>query len=206
MYTGITLGVTPLLAMQSAPGVVTLTVALPAVHRAGLCVGGSIALDGVCFTVTAIKNDTVCVDVMEHTRAITTFSQCVVGQLLNYERSMTLGAELGGHLVSGHVDYSADVIVGPLEDEHDTCLRVAVPPAWYPYWFKKGFIAINGCSLTVASLDKAAGWAEMRLIPHTRQHTNLGNLRAGDRVNVEIDRQTQVIVDTVKAMQGTLRI
>jgi riboflavin synthase len=121
-----------------------------------------------------------------------------VGAKVNFERSLKFGQEIGGHLLSGHIDFSAQITkVDTPPNNHQ--ITFAAPADWMRYIFPKGYVALNGASLTVARCDKGAGTFEVCLIPETLRLTTFGSLRAGDRVNVEIDRQTQVIVDTVTA-------
>lgn len=119
------------------------------------------------------------------------------GHLVNVERAAKEGAEIGGHPLSGHVDFMAEVIEVQAS-EGNKLIRFAIPETATPYVFSQGYIAIDGASLTIADLSKTEGWFEVWLIPETRRSTILDNLAAGDHVNVEIDRGTQVVVDTIK--------
>ena len=107
------------------------------------------------------------------------------------------GAEIGGHPLSGHVDFKTPVADITYMD--DNCrVRFDLPPEWKPYVFPKGYIALNGASLTVSQVDKTEGWFEVWLIPETRRVTTFEAKQVGDDINVEIERGTQVIVDTVR--------
>lgn len=197
MYTGIVHGAYPLTGLERKPGLHQLTLDLPEPLLAGLTIGASVGLDGVCMTVTGIDGAAVSFDAMQETLRLTTLGQRQRGDRVNVERSAKQGAEIGGHLISGHVDGTA-ALVAREESENNLTLRFALPAALAKYVFKKGFIAINGCSLTVADLDRQQGTWSVCLIPETRRVTNLDALEVGDRVNIEVDRQTQVIVDTVE--------
>jgi riboflavin synthase len=120
---------------------------------------------------------------------------------VNVERAAKQGAEVGGHELSGHVDFQARIESLRCPDNNHV-LRIRVPPPWMRYVFPKGYIAVNGASLTVAEAGRAAdgsGWFEVWLIPETLRITSFGAKREGDALNIEIERQTQVIVDTVRA-------
>jgi riboflavin synthase len=129
---------------------------------------------------------------------ITTLASFAQGYKVNAERAAKDGAEIGGHPLSGHVDFCAKVIE-VRQQEANYCIRIGVPPEWLRYIFAKGYIAINGASLTIAEVDKAAAWFEVWLIPETRRMTTFEHKAAGAALNIEIERSTQVMVDTVRA-------
>jgi len=113
------------------------------------------------------------------------------------ERAARDGAEIGGHPLSGHVDFVAH-LESVRQPENNHVMRIAVPARWMRYIFAKGYIAINGASLTVAEADRQANWFEVWLIPETLRMTTFGEKRMGAALNIEIERQTQVFVDTVR--------
>lgn len=197
MYTGIVAGAFPLVGLTQKPGLSQLVVELNDALVEGLTVGASVGLNGACMTVTAIDGVRVHFDAMQETLSLTTLGQLREGDLLNVERSANQGAEIGGHLISGHVDGTAELIA--LETPENNCtMTFQLPSALVKYVFKKGFIGLHGCSLTVADFDRERGTFSVCLIPETLRVTNLPDLQLGDRVNIEVDRQTQVIVDTVE--------
>ena len=152
-----------------------------------LDIGASIACDGVCLTVVA-KDDDPCgwfdVDASAETLAKTTLGSWGVGQQLNLERPLKVGDELGGHIVSGHVDGLAE-IVGLTEDGDSTRFMFRVPPGLAKFIAPKGSVALNGTSLTV---NEVAGMTfGVNIIPHTKAVSTWGDVALGDRVNVEID-------------------
>jgi len=136
--------------------------------------------------------------VMQQTLNLTTLAASRRGGQLNVERAAKDGAEIGGHPLSGHVDFKA-TIASIRTPENNRVLRIAVPPQWMKYIFAKGYIAINGASLTVAEANKDEHWFEVWLIPETLRMTTFGDKEVGAELNIEIERQTQVIVDTVRA-------
>jgi riboflavin synthase len=140
-------------------------------------------------------------DVMQQTLSLTTLGALSQGSDVNVERAAKQGAEVGGHVLSGHIDFKA-MVASVREPENNRVLRIAVPAPWMRYVFAKGYIAVNGASLTVAEAQRDrgdTGWFEVWLIPETLRMTTFARVREGDALNIEIERQTQVIVDTVRA-------
>ncbi len=155
---------------------------------AGIAIGASIACDGVCLTVTDRGGDDRAgwfdVDISAETVSRTTLRDWTVGKRVNLERALKLGDELGGHIVSGHVDGVAELVA--IRDEGDsTRLTFRAPEALAKFIAPKGSIALNGTSLTVNEVDGAE--FGVNVIPHTKAVTTWGDLSVGDRVNLEID-------------------
>jgi riboflavin synthase len=139
-------------------------------------------------------------DVMQQSLALTTLGGLIEGSPTNVERAAKDGAEIGGHPLSGHVDFLATV-EHIRQPENNHVLRFSVPAPWMRYVFAKGYIAINGASLTVAEARRSAdgsGWFEVWLIPETLRMTTFSGKGVGAAVNIEIERSTQVFVDTVR--------
>ncbi len=198
MFTGIVQGMATIAAIDDHDGLRTFDIEFPENFCEGLAVGASVAIDGVCLTAAKIISPTrVSFDVMMQSLKITTLGGYTVGGRVNIERAAKDGAEIGGHVLSGHVDFYA-TIENVTVIEGNKVIRFAVPPAFIKYIFPKGYIAVNGCSLTISDADKTENWFEVWLIPETRRVTTFEEKQAGDRVNIEIERQTQIIVDTVR--------
>jgi riboflavin synthase len=198
MFTGIVQAVATVAAIEDRPGLRTYTMAFPAGFTQGLDIGASVAHDGVCLTVTRLVGDRQAeFDVMQQSLNLTTLGGFKVGDRLNVERAAKDGAEIGGHPLSGHVDCQAGVIE-VRQPENNHVLRIAVPPAHMRYVFAKGYIAVNGASLTIAEADRRAGWFEVWLIPETLRMTTFGEKAVGAQLNIEVERSTQVMVDTVR--------
>ncbi|MCE9786874.1 riboflavin synthase subunit alpha [Shewanella chilikensis] len=195
MFTGIVQAKCEILAIEKKPGLSTLEVALSPALREGLEIGASVANNGVCLTVTQLADDRAFFDVMEETLAVTNLVSLKVGDKVNIERSLKFGAELGGHILSGHVHTQAQLVQLDVSDSHYN-MQLEVAEAWLKYIFYKGFIGINGCSLTVGEVK--GNRFMLHLIPETLRLTNLQDYREGDWLNIEIDSQTQTIVDTVE--------
>jgi riboflavin synthase len=201
MFTGIVQGVTRVERIEDRSGLRTLRLSFPGGFDSGLQIGASVSVDGVCLTATALHDNAADFDVMQQTLSLTTLGALTQGSAVNVERAAREGAEVGGHVLSGHVDCQA-TIAQVREPENNRVLRIAVPAPWMRYVFAKGYIAVNGASLTVAEAQREAddaGWFEVWLIPETLRMTTFEQKRQGDALNIEIERQTQVIVDTVRA-------
>lgn len=145
----------------------------------GLRPGDSLALDGCCLTVVEVGEGWYGVDLVDETRARTTLGERGPGDAVNLERPLRLDGRLGGHLVQGHVD-GVGTVVDPAP-----ALRVTLPGPLRRYVVEKGSVAVDGCSLTVASVVDDG--FTVAVIPHTAAVTTLGARRRGDRVNVEVD-------------------
>lgn len=198
MYGGIVQGRAPVKQVEDRPGLRTIRVELPEELRLGLTVGASVSLDGVCLTVSGLESDMVSFDAMAETQSRTTLGALHEGDRVNVERSMKMGDELGGHEISGHIDGTVEV-VSVKKPENNQVLTLRAPREAVSYLFPKGFIALNGASLTVVDVDREACTFTVHLIPETLRTTTFGEKKTGDRVNFEIDRRTQVVVDTVRA-------
>jgi riboflavin synthase len=201
MFTGIVQGIAEVAAIVDRPGLRSFTLEFPPGFCRGLEIGASVASDGVCLTVTALHGQSRAdFDVMQQSLNLTTLSDLRPGSRINVERAARDGAEIGGHPLSGHVDFMA-TLAEIRRPENNQVLRIAVPAPWMRYIFAKGYIAINGASLTVAEAQRergGAGWFEVWLIPETLRMTTFGEKAVGARLNIEIERSTQVFVDTVR--------
>jgi riboflavin synthase len=199
MFTGIVQGIATIKSVTDIDGIRSFEVEFPSGFCTDLKIGASIAIDGVCLTVTEILSDThVKFDVMLQSMLITTLGGCTAGDRVNAERAAKDGAEIGGHLLSGHVDFCATVHeVTQIQNNYR--IRIGVPHQWMRYIFPKGYIAINGTSLTISEVNKESDWFEVWLIPETRRMTTFESKLAGSQLNVEIERGTQIVVDTVRS-------
>ncbi|MCB1851681.1 MAG: riboflavin synthase subunit alpha [Gammaproteobacteria bacterium] len=202
MFTGIVQGTAEILKVVSHPAFRTHTLRFPAQSLTGVQCGASIAHNGCCLTVTAIHDDTASFDLMQETLSITNLGELQPGDLVNFERAARFGDEIGGHQMSGHILCTAQV-TQVVASEHNRQLEFELPPQFSRYLFTKGYIGVDGISLTIGQLS--GNRFNVNLIPETLARTNIGSRQAGDRVNIEIDPQTQAIVDTVeRVMQEQL--
>jgi riboflavin synthase len=166
---------------------------------AELAPGASIAVNGVCLTVTSRHDDGFDVDVSPETLRVTTLGRLAAGQLVNLERPLRADARLGGHFVLGHVD-AVGRITSLTPDGECYWLEVDVPATLAPYLISKGSIAIDGISLTIARLQDAA--VGVQIIPFTWEHTGLRRAQPGDAVNLEADVLGKYVARLMDARAG----
>jgi riboflavin synthase len=168
----------------SGQGGVRLAVAMSPGLAARLAIGDSLAVSGVCLTVTEKGEDRVTVELSPETLARTHLGALRGGDEVNLEPALRMGDPLGGHLVQGHVDATAEVVERRDLAEHRV-LAFAIPPELAPFLVEKGSVTVDGVSLTVSAL--LPGRFEVALIPHTLEITTLSARQPGDRVNLEVD-------------------
>lgn len=197
MYTGIIQALCPVVEMTDKPGLKSFVVEFPPHLLDGLSLGASVSLDGVCFTVTVIDGVRVNFDAMQETLQKSTIGNLRQGDHVNVERSARMGDEIGGHPMSGHVSTMAQIVTVD-EQENNKSMTFKVDPTWMRFILSKGFIGLDGASLTVVDADAKTGTFKIYFIPETLRLTRFGTKQVGDSVNVEIDPQTQVIVETVE--------
>ena len=197
MFTGIVQAYLPVKQVDHKPGFLTFSVEFTPALVEGLQVGASVAVDGICLTAIAIENNEVFFHAMMETLRLTTLQYVAGGRKVNVERSSRIGDEMGGHRVSGHVSTMAQIVTVQ-EPQNNRVLTLEVPREAMKYIIQKGFIALDGCSLTVGNVDRHIGQFDVWLIPETMQRTGFGVKAVGDYINVEFDPTTQVIVDTVE--------
>lgn len=184
MFTGIVAAVGHIARSEARGGDMRLHIASGTLDLASAAIGDSIAVSGVCLTAVAIDGQAFAADVSCETLALTTLGDLRVGSAVNLELALALGARLGGHLVSGHVDG-----VGSLRarsaDARSKRMRFEAPTPLARYIAAKGSICIDGVSLTVNAV--AGAQFEVNIVPHTLAATTLGACAIGDRVNLEVD-------------------
>ena len=196
MFTGIVQGMGTIVRIdQPAPDFRSHTVALPPEMAHGLQIGASVAHNGCCLTVTHTEDNLARFDLMAETLAKTNLGSLKTGDFVNLERAARFGDEIGGHVMSGHIITQTE-ITRIEQNEHNRTLYFRLPPQLAAYILPKGFIGLDGCSLTIG--DVSADEFNVHLIPETLQRTLFGSRQAGDSINIEIDAQTQAIVDTVE--------
>lgn len=200
MFTGIVQGMAKLQQLERKTNLSTLAINLPATAREGLQIGASIAINGVCLTITGWNDEVVYFDAMIETLRLTNLGALQEGDLVNFERAARFQDEIGGHLMSGHVIDQVTLTARQELDEENLRLEFTVAEQWMKYIFAKGYIGLNGCSLTVGEVE--ANRFSVYLIPETRRATTFGTMPEGTQVNLEIDPQTQVIVDTVERVMA----
>ena len=195
MFSDIVQGLGTIKSIVEGNGIITFSIACPDTQNRAI--GASVAIDGVCLTATSIKDKLVTFDVIPETLERTTLGERVVDDEVNIERSLRYGDEVGGHLLSGHIigrglfTYSQKVGEGAQ-------LKIKAPPSIQKYIQTKGYIGIDGISLTLGEVHENE--FDLHIIPETLRLTTLGSKQVGDAVNIEIDSTTMMIVETVERM------
>ena len=195
MFTGIVQGLGTIKAIDEGDGITTFSVLCPDTHD--LAIGASVAIDGVCLTATSIEGELVTFDIIPETMERTTLGERSVGDEVNIERSLRYGDEVGGHLLSGHIIGRGLVTYAQALGE-GAQLKIKAPPSIQKYIQTKGYIGIDGISLTLGEVN--GNEFDLHIIPETLRLTALGSKQAGDAVNIEIDSTTMMIVETVERL------
>lgn len=200
MFTGIIQKIAPIESVEKSSGLTRVKVAMSTDFVQGLGVGASVSVDGVCLTVVSIDDGLVAFDVIAETLQKTTLKNVYPGKLVNLERAAKFGDEIGGHILSGHIYDTASILS---IERHSDYSKVSFQGSgrWTKYLFCKGYIAIDGISLTLVDVGCDHTFT-VCLIPETLRQTTLGQKHAGDLVNIEIDAQMQALVDTVERING----
>lgn len=200
MFTGIVQGTAVVEQVIEKAQFRTHIVVLEGTLGEGLALGASVAHNGVCLTVTAIDGQRVSFDLMRETLRLTNLGRLVAGDRVNIERAARFGDEIGGHVMSGHVMAMAE-LVALEEAPNNRRLWFELDADYQRFVFDKGFIGVDGISLTVGSVapGETGRWRfSVNLIPETLARTTLSERGPGEWVNIEIDPQTQAIVETVE--------
>ena len=195
MFTGIVQGMAEVVAIEEKQDFRRHVVRLPQALTGGIELGASIAHNGCCLTVTEVNDDLVAFDLMAETLRLTNLGALQVGDRVNVERAAKFGDEIGGHAMSGHIICLARV-EEVIRTPNNCTVWFSLPAEFTKYVFAKGYIGIDGCSLTIGSVD--GNRFCVHLIPETLERTIIQFRQPGDAINIEIDPQTQAIVDTVE--------
>lgn len=195
MFTGIVQAKLPVAQVKRFADFATFVFEFPESLLANLKIGASVAFNGTCLTVRTIENRRVSFDAIVQTLKVTNLGLLSEGSIVNVERAARFGDEIGGHVLSGHIMQTVKVLA-VTDTEHNRVVWFERPANIAEFILDKGFIALNGCSLTIAEVqdDRFAVY----LIPETRDVTTFGEVQVGDAINLEVDSQTQAVVETVK--------
>jgi len=193
MFTGIVQGRGTVASIEKGEAVWTFSINLPNTER--LERGASVAVNGVCLTATEIDGDQVLFDVIQETLERTNLGGLCAGDEVNVERSLKMGDELGGHLLSGHIMGTGE-ITARTEVGEGVDMAISAPSTMMKYIHEKGYVGLNGASLTIGKVLEHQ--FNIHLIPETLRLTTFGSMQEGDVINIEIDAMTQTIVATVE--------
>ena len=195
MFTGIVSGQGHIQNIKNNVDYTSITIKATAGFSKNLKRGASVAVNGVCLTVKKGTTDLLEFDVIAETLEKTNFKLLSKGNKVNLERSMKANTEIGGHLVSGHIHGVG--VIKSIDDRGKTKdLRIQPPASLMEYLFYKGYVGLNGCSLTIGKVFKSS--FDIHLIPETIKVTNFQKMKKGDLINIEIDQTTINTVETIK--------
>ena len=195
MFTGIVQEIGEVLDTNNTESGLALDIRTTKKFLENLEIGASIAINGVCLTVVQFSKDSVSFDVIPETLRVTNLNSVTKGSKLNLERSLKFGDEVGGHILSGHVSCTASSKL--IRKDNEVELVMQCSKDWINYIFLKGYVAVNGASLTVANKDSDT--FSVYLIPETLDATNLVEVQEGDLLNIEVDQTTYAAVKAAEA-------
>tara|TARA_Y100000588_G_scaffold67737_1_gene68725 strand:- start:154 stop:765 length:612 start_codon:yes stop_codon:yes gene_type:complete len=195
MFTGIVQGTAKVVHIDKKDRFQTHVLVLEGALNEGLEIGASVAHNGCCLTVTKIEGTQISFDLMQATLALTNLGELEEGDSVNIERAAKFGDEIGGHSMSGHISLMAE-ISEVIDTPNNRTIWFTLPQESMKYVLAKGYIGLDGCSLTIGEVDDSR--FSVHLIPETLERTLFGRRQAGEKINVEFDPQTQAIVDTVE--------
>ncbi|PQJ46113.1 riboflavin synthase subunit alpha [Vibrio campbellii] len=195
MFTGIVQGTAKVVHIDKKDRFQTHVLVLEGALNEGLEIGASVAHNGCCLTVTKIEGTQISFDLMQATLALTNLGELEEGDSVNIERAAKFGDEIGGHSMSGHISLMAEV-AEVIDTPNNRTIWFTLPQESMKYVLAKGYIGLDGCSLTIGEVEENR--FSVHLIPETLERTLFGRRQAGEKINVEFDPQTQAIVDTVE--------
>ena len=201
MFTGIIQTTGTITRLEISEQHARLGICASALTPADLPLGASIAVNGICLTVTDWSDNDFAVDVMPETMKRTNLGHLQKGSLVNLEPALALNGKLDGHIVAGHVDTIAELVIRN-ENENSIELEFAVPHKYAPFIVEKGSIAIDGISLTVTMAEN--DHFGVSLIPYTIQNTTLAHYQVGDKANIEVDMIGRYAVKQIQAWKKEL--
>ena len=203
MYTGIVQGLEKVVNIQQGDNFTTLFISNDNDFFNDIFIGASVAIEGVCLTATSYDHvlNMVSFDVAQVSNTLTTLQFLKIGDTVNIERSIKAGMENGGHSLFGHIEGMATVKNAERTGE-TLHLDITIPDDNIKYFFKKGFIGLQGCSLTVNRVDRENSEISVDLIPETLRLTTFKDVQAGDKINFEIDQMTRTMVDTLESIHA----
>lgn len=197
MFTGIVCETGRIVQKKTMPGLLAYAVAVNSSFLTHLQKGASVSVDGICQTVVDFDQTHIWFDAIDETLKRTTLASLSENSLVNLERSARFGDEIGGHILSGHVFGTATISTIDVA-KNNWIIHCRCPQELVKYLFPKGYVALNGVSLTLVDVDKTSGIFSVHLIPETLKRTTFGMKKVGDRINIEVDAHTQTVVDTLE--------
>jgi riboflavin synthase len=201
MFGGIveTLGIVNSIEMNPSHIDISIT---PQIKFSDISIGDSVAVNGVCLTVTTFVNNTFSATIVPETMRLTNLGNLAVGSKVNLERALPVNGRIGGHCVQGHIDGCGDIIELQQDGNDALLVKIAVPSTLAKYFVNKGYVTIDGMSITI--IEATPTWFSVTLIPHTQAVTITNEYRTGSRVNLEVDILGKYVEKLLGSMQGSL--
>ncbi|MDC0512605.1 riboflavin synthase subunit alpha [Gammaproteobacteria bacterium] len=203
MFTGIVSGKGYVQKIVKSKDYISLIIKAPKGFSKNLIKGASVSVNGVCLTVKKGKTDILEFDVIEETLQKTNLKNLSKSSKVNLERSMSAKTEIGGHLVSGHIHGTGEVLK-VINRQATKDLQIKIPTSLREYFFYKGYVALNGCSLTIGKVLKTSFY--IHLIPETVSVTTFKDIKQGDLINIEVEQATINTVETVKRVMSERKV
>ena len=203
MFTGIVSGKGYVHKIIKSKDYISLIIKAPKGFSKNLIKGASVSVNGVCLTVKKGKTDILEFDVIEETLQKTNLKNLSKSSKVNLERSMSAKTEIGGHLVSGHIHGTGEVLK-VINRQATKDLQIKIPTSLREYFFYKGYVALNGCSLTIGKVLKTSFY--IHLIPETVSVTTFKDIKQGDLINIEVEQATINTVETVKRVMSERKV
>ncbi|MDB3881481.1 riboflavin synthase subunit alpha [Gammaproteobacteria bacterium] len=203
MFTGIVSGKGYVQKIVKYKDYISLIIKAPKGFSKNLIKGASVSVNGVCLTVKKGKTDILEFDVIEETLQKTNLKNLSRSSKVNLERSMTAKTEIGGHLVSGHIHGTGEALK-VINRQATKDLQIKIPISLREYFFYKGYVALNGCSLTIGKVLKTSFY--IHLIPETVSVTTFKDIKQGDLINIEVEQATINTVETVKRVMSERKV
>lgn len=203
MFTGIVSGKGYVHKIIKSKDYISLIIKAPKGFSKNLIKGASVSVNGVCLTVKKGKTDILEFDVIEETLQKTNLKNLSKSSRVNLERSMTAKTEIGGHLVSGHI-HGTGKVLKVINRQATKDLQIKIPTSLREYFFYKGYVALNGCSLTIGKVLKTSFY--IHLIPETVSVTTFKDIKQGDIINIEVEQATINTVETVKRVMSEIKV
>lgn len=199
MFCGIIMEIGRVSNLQLKEGILTYSINVSKKFLSGLALGESVSVNGVCQSVTNVDGCDISFDAIKETLDLTNLQFLNEGDLVNLEKSLMMKDRISGHISAGHIGCMGEIIAR-IEDQGQIMLKISCPSPWIHYILPKGFVTLEGISLTIGQVDEVG--FNVYLIPDTLERTTLSDKRVGDYLNIEVDHITQAVFEAVKKINS----
>lgn len=201
MFGGIIMEIGQVSSLKLKDGLLTYSIKVSKDFLEGLALGESVAVNGICQSVTKMDGCDISFDAIKETLDVTNLQFLSEGDLVNLEKSLMMKDRISGHISAGHIGCMGQILTRK-EDQGQIVLKISCPSPWIQYMLPKGFVTIEGISLTIGHVDETG--LEVYLIPDTLERTTLSDKQVGDYLNIEVDHMTQAVFEAVKKINSQL--